>query len=440
MKKIIGAVALASLVVGFASADVKFALNYRTQMVAFSRLIKAPNNDTYKDIENQNYWFKQSKGWQDPSDSVNFSAAGDFGGVTLGLGPYSDTSGKIQLNQYNGYIKLGSVEVGAGSFKDGKYLSQYQVKNDSDAGWYQGDIYGTIKLGSLYSKVITSSVDNMVDFADSQAGYASGYATWKGDVGDAELTVTGSLIGFGDSGITWDEEATIYSGIGLQLNAKTDAFEGEFVFKTASNKSTSSFSVGGEQRALGLYVMPTLDGMKLVLGGAIGFDNGKLTEASADLRLRKAFGDTALTFYTNISHLTNDTDSSYTTGMSKEIGAEYLSSAGKATFVNSVFSNGTSQNYNTHMWNMLGIRSKLSDNFYFLFSTGDITSLRNVGTDHWSGSEFFVAPGFQLMNGKSGIATYFRFGMSNIGVKDYNKDSSENELSLLVPVVIRVRF
>lgn len=440
MKKIIGAVALASLVVGFASADVKFSLNYRTQMIGFSRLINAPNDNA---DENQNYWFKQGKGWQSPSDTVSVSASNDFAGVTVRIDPdaeaKSTSANGLRINQYNGYIKLGSFEVGAGNWKDGYALKQYRVVNDSDAGWYQGDLFETVKPGSLYSGAITSYVIDMANFAGGDSA-SSGYLTWNGDVGDAELSVTGSLIGIGSN--TWDEEDSIYTGFGLRVNAKTDAFQTQFVFKTASNKTGTDKTALGEQRAFALYVMPNIEGLTLNIGGALGFNNGNVTELNADLRARKAFGSTSVTFFTNVSHITNDCG--YISDVAKHLGAEGYSTNSSASnnvyFYPNDFGGSSDQTYNTHMWNMLSVRSKLTDHLSFMFTAGDLTSLRNVGTDRWTGSEIFVAPGLHLLNGKSGISTYFRFGMSHIGVKDYNKDSSENELSLLIPVVVRVRF
>ncbi|WP_407427482.1 hypothetical protein [Treponema sp.] len=436
MKKIIGAFALASLALGLASADVKFALNYRTQMIGFSRLIQAPAGNA---DENNNYWFQQIKGWQSASDTVSMSASNDFGGVTVRMDPGfdSDQSPTVNIQQYNGYIKLGAFEIGGGTWKDGRYNGTYQVKNDSDAGWYNGDLFGKIKLGSLYTGAITTSVDDMANFRGGSKA-SSGYLQWKGDVGDAEVTAELDVIGFYDGvADTWDEEATIYTGFGARINAAFETWQAQFVFKTEHNKTGASMATLGEDRAFALHINPKTLPVTLVAGGSVGFNNGTVTEASVDVRARKVVGPASVTFYTNISHITNDAQ--YIAAVN-HIGAEYLvASTGKSTTADNDF-NSSKQNYNTHMWNMLGARVKLNDTFYFLFSCGDIVSLKNVGTDHWTGAEAFVAPGLQIMNGKSGIATYARVGMSHIGVKDYNKGSSENELSLFVPVVIRVRF
>ena len=431
MKKIIGAFALASLALGLASADVKFSLNYRTQMVGFSRLIAAPNTDDYKD-ENVSYWFQQPKGWQSATDTVSMSATNDFAGVTVRIDPNLDTEGKspLQVLQYNGYVRFAGFELGAGYWKDGRHTGAYRIADDSNAGNYQGDLWEAVKLGSLYSGAITLAVDDMANFAGGDTA-SSAYLQWKGGLGSAQVTAEVALIGIGSE--TWDEGNTLYTGFGARANMAFDSWQMLFDFKTESNKNDK------EKRALGLYFNPKALPLNLVVGGALGFAGGDLTEWNADLRLRSKVTDNmSLTFYTNVSHITNDC--TYISALSKSLGAEYLQgSDGKITTAANGF--GTSdQKFNTHMWNMLGLRLKFTDGLYFLFSAGDIVHLRNVFKDEWGGIEAFVAPGIQIMNGRCGISAFARFGMSNIGVKNYNKNGSESELALLVPVVIRVRF
>ena len=445
MKKIIGAFALASLALGLASADVKFSLNYRTQMVGFSRLIAAPNTDDYTD-ENVNYWFQQPKGWNSASDTVSMSASNDFAGVTVRIDPNLDkdatSSIETVLNQFNGYVRFAGFELGAGSWKDGRYNGDYQVKNDNDAGWYNGDLYAPVKLGSLYGGAITTAVDNMSDFKGAERA-SSAYLQWKGDLGSAQVTAEADLIGIGSD--TWDDNSTIYTGFGARANIAFDSWQAQFVFKTASNKDKTAVPRSGEERALGLYFNPKTLPVNLVVGGALGFKGGDLTEWNADLRLRKVAGNLGITFYTNVSHISNecdylDVDRDETKTLHKTpLGATYLNSKGAIKRV-AMGRPSSGQNYATHMWNMLGLRLKFTDSLYFLFTAGAYTSLHHMLQDEWTGIEAFAAPGIQIMNGMCGIAAYARFGMSNIGVKDYTKSPSENELALLIPVVLRVRF
>lgn len=436
MKKIIGAFALASLALGLASADVKFTLQYRTQMIGFSRLIAAPNTNN---AENVNYWF-QHKAYGTPSDTVSMSASNDFAGVTVRIDPNlnGDAKGNTDspdtgtINQYNGYIRFAGFELGAGSWKDGRYNSDYQLKKDSDDGFYGGETFAAYKLGSLYKSAITTAVDDMSNFAGG-SNASSAYLQWKGNLGAAKVTAEVDLIGSGKDE-SWDEGGTIYTGFGARANFALDSWQTQFVFKTKSNKNNA------EERALALYLNFTQLPVNLVVGGALGFKGGDLTEWNADLRLRKATGNMSLTFYTNVSHITND--ASYT-ALGKTVGAIYVDDAG--TLINNGNGNGNTKfgingGFNTHMWNMFGLRLKFTDSLYFLFSAGDIVHLRDVFQDEWGGIQVFAAPGIQITNGKCGISAYARFGMSNIGVDNYNKNGSESELALLIPVVLRVRF
>lgn len=437
MKKIISALTLTALALGAASADVKFALNYRTQMVGFSRLVAAPNTNS---DENHNNWFQQSKGWQSASDTVSVSASTDYAGATIRIDPSLDKDGttSLTLQQYNAWVRLGNLEIANGVWKDGLHLKEYLLANDSDAGWYQGDLWQTVKLGTLFGTSITTAMTDMVNFAGAQGGL-TGYATYKLNTDGAKLAITGALIGYENAEVKWDDDGSIYTGFGVRVNAELSGFSTQFIFKSASDTEGSTISVGGEQRGIGLYVKPDLDALELVVGGAAGFKNGELTEANIDVRARKELEEsgTSITFYTNVSHITNDND--YSADI-KHLGAEYLS-GGAATTVAPAYTgvHGT-QKYATAMWNFIGVRQKIQKGLYFLFSAGDNVSLDNVGKDEWRGLEAYVAPGVQIMNGKSGIAAYCRVGMSNIGVKDYNKGSSENELAVMIPVVVRVRF
>lgn len=443
MKKILSALTLTCLALGVVSAEPKFSLNYRTQMVGFSRLVGSPDSDD----ENKSYLLQQIKGYQSASDTVSVAASTDYAGVTVRIDPVldSETAPKLQLNQYNGWVKVGSVEIGAGVWKDGKANNQYLLKNDSDAGNYNGDVFGAVKLGSLFGGAMTLNIGDMVNFAGGMMA-SSAYASWKGEVGGTKLTVTGSLIGGDGSAMTWDEEETICTGFGLNINAAFSGAEAQFIFKTASNKVTKTGL--GEQRAFGFYVMPELDFASLVIGGTVGLNNSNLSEANLDLRLRKELEEsgTNITFYTNVSHITNQCD--YISDVKTHLGAYYLTSAGtmskdtNSTTYNTFTGVHGDQTYATVMWNMLALRQKLAKGVYFLCTAGDNVSLDNLGKDEWKGLEAFVAPGVQFMAGKSSIVSYCRVGMSHIGVDGYGfgDDDVENELSVLVPVIVRVRF
>lgn len=449
MKKIISAVALASLALGVATADAKITLNYRTQAVGFSRFINGTNRFTFDDYNGtateseyfeKNIWLAQ-KAYGGDSDTVKFDVSSDFGGATLRIDPKA-SDGSETLNQMSGYVKLGPIEVGAGEWKDGMSTGAYQLKNDSDAGNYGGDTFAAYKLGSMFKGSITTFVDDIVNFAAS-SNSSAGYATWTGDLGDYEVTATGSLIGLGST--MWGDGDNIYSGVGLRLDVKGSIFDTQFIFKSASNKSSD------EKRGFALYTQAKglIPSTTVTLGGAAGFYKGNLTEINLDLRARYASGPLSVTFMNNVSHITNDND--YSTDIVKHVGAIYAAGDSLAN-VGSADDLGFNENqtYCTVMWNMLGFRYNVNDRITALFSMGDVTYLNNIGymgkdlsADHgnWTGVELFMAPGFQLNAGKgASVVSYARFGWNHLGVTDYTKDDGEHEFAVCVPVIIRVKM
>ncbi len=435
MKKIISAVALTALVAGVATADVKFSLNYRTQMLGYSRLINAPNKNTY---ENHNYWFKNAQGYAAASDNVNVSASNEYAGVTVRIDPAFNS---LTLNQYSAYIRLGSFELGAGVFKDGRYNGDFQLKNDSDNGNYGGETFAAYKLGTIYKASLTTEVDNLAGFAGTD-NLATGYIQWKGEVAEIPITADFALIGLG-SDTTYDKDNQVGSGFGLRLDAKFDLAEVQFVYKTASIKNQQSGVdvEPNEARAAALHFLlgDLVPNTKITVGGAAGWLKGDLTEANLDLRARYADGPLSVTFFTNISHITNEYYVAPKYG--KHIGAYYYGDKEKITSPENTIGSHGSQKYDTAMWNLLGVRFKIDDTFTALFSAGDLISLSNITDDEWTGVEAFVAPGIQLFaGGKTSIVTYARFGWSHLGVKDYDKDGEGPEFAVIVPIIMRVRL
>ena len=148
MKKIISVIALASLAFG-AFADAEFALNYRTQMTGFSRILSGDYSGSedekidYNANKHKSYLFAQ-KSYGGASDSISATVAGDMCGATIRIDPFpASGSGKqLQINQYSGYVNIGKFTLNAGAWKDGQYVGDWQLKGDADAcnlGGVSGD-------------------------------------------------------------------------------------------------------------------------------------------------------------------------------------------------------------------------------------------------------------------------------------------------------------
>lgn len=361
MKKIISTLALATLAFGASFADVKFTCNYRTQAVAFSRVMKADSYSATANGEKFQTYMLSNTAYGGDSDTFKMSASNDFGGVNVRIDP-KGSNGSLTLNEYNAYVKAGAFTLSAGYWKDGVMNGAYQLKNDADASNLGGETFAAYKLGSMFKKAITLQVDDITSFAGS--AHATGYISYLGEF-DA-LTLKADLAAVSlDGTATWDG-SNYYSGLAARIDARLETWDIQFVIKQAN------ITDGKAQRALALHVQPLAWGaLKATFGGALGFYEGELTEYNADIRFRYADGPLSVTFFTNLSHI-SDTGATKmsVTDYNKHVGAYFLSSANKWTGQNNAASH-------TAMWNMLALRFKVSDKLFLTGELGDIVGFKS---------------------------------------------------------------
>ena len=445
MKKIFGVIALASLTFG-AFADAEFAVNYRTQMSGFSRVMSG-DDETLGAKKHTSYLFTQDQGYGGASDTISATVAGDLCGATIRIDPFPGKSGgeKLQINQYSGYVNIGKFTLNAGAWKDGQYVGDWQLKQDADACNLGGETFAAYKLGNMFKGLNTLGIDDMANFAGGDKA-ATAYVKWGGAVGPKKTFVELYASAIGIDGGKWDDEGTVYSGFGFKADITTKTLRTQFIAKLP-NVNT---------RAFGLYFMPQGTGaLTTVFGGTLGLSGENLTDANVDLRMRYAGKGYSVTFFNNISHITNN---STATAVNKTVGAwaevgpdsKGVNKIQAATpLVSSAAGNG--QKYNTVMWNMLALRYKLSNKVFFTAEAGDMVYFNNMLNDDaaWAGIDAFVCPGIQIFaGGKTSVSMGVRFGATGIGAQtlDANGDresayeNKEMTTSVLVPVVMRIRF
>lgn len=453
MKKIISVIALASLAFG-AFADAEFALNYRTQMTGFSRILSGDYSGSKKEIDynankHKSYLFAQ-KSYGGASDSISATVAGDMCGATIRIDPFpaKDPTKKqqLQINQYSGYVNIGKFTLNAGAWKDGQYVGDWQLKGDADACNLGGETFAAYKLGNMFKSSNSLGIDDIANIAGGDKA-TTAYVKWGGAVGPKKTFVELYASAIGIGGKTWDDEATVYSGFGFKADVTTKALRTQFIAKLPSI----------DKRAFGLYFMPQGTGaLKTVFGGTLGFEGANVTEANADLRMRYAGKGYSVTFFNNLSHITNNNTVSKNyvnkvVGAWAEDGDNSIGCLGVEAVRGAA---GNSQKYNTVMWNLIALRYKISNKIFFTAEAGDMVYFNNMFNDDaaWEGIDAFVCPGLQFFaGGKTSVSMGVRYGVSGLGaqvmngndrVSKYSSDNNNYEIatSILVPVVMRIRF
>lgn len=452
MKKIISVIALASLAFG-AFADAEFALNYRTQMTGFSRILSGDYSSTstkeidYKANKHKSYLFAQ-KSYGGASDSISATVAGDMCGATIRIDPFpaKKEEEQLQINQYSGYVNIGKFTLNAGAWKDGQYVGDWQLKGDADACNLGGETFAAYKLGNMFKSSNSLGIDDIANIAGGDKA-TTAYVKWGGAVGPKKTFVELYASAIGIGGKTWDDEKTVYSGFGFKADVTTKALRTQFIAKLPSI----------DKRAFGLYFMPQGTGaLTTVFGGTLGFEGANVTEANADLRMRYAGKGYSVTFFNNLSHITNNNTVSKNyvnkvVGAWAEDGDNGIGCLGVEAVRGAA---GNSQKYNTVMWNLIALRYKISNKIFFTAEAGDMVYFNNMLNDDaaWEGIDAFVCPGLQFFaGGKTSVSMGVRYGVSGLGaqvmngndrVSKYSSDNNNYEIatSILVPVVMRIRF
>lgn len=336
--------------------------------------------------------------------------------------------------------------MNAGAWKDGQYVGDWQLKGDADACNLGGETFAAYKLGNMFASSNSLGIDDIANIAGGDKA-TTAYVKWGGAVGPKKTFVELYASAIGIGGKTWDDEETVYSGFGFKADITTKALRTQFIAKLPSI----------DKRAFGLYFMPQGTGaLKTVFGGTLGFEGANVTEANADLRMRYAGKGFSVTFFNNLSHITNNNSVSKSY-VNKVVGAwaeDGDNGIGCIGVKEARGVAGNSQKYNTAMWNMIALRYKITNKIFFTAEAGDMIYFNNMLNDDaaWEGIDAFVCPGLQFFaGGKTSVSMGVRYGVSGLGaqvmngndrVSKYSSDNGNYEIatSILVPVVMRIRF
>ncbi|MBQ0051142.1 MAG: hypothetical protein KBT11_03655 [Treponema sp.] len=430
MKKIVSAVAIAAMAAGFATAEMKATLNYRTQMNAFS-YDKVENG---KKTTTTTTKFDQS-GYADAKDAIKFAFNGENAGATLQLDPTAGT-GSPTINNYNAWLKFGALKFEGGTWKDGYADGAYRVKKFGDATSLQGVDGEAFKLGSLYKSRQSSFVDDL-----SSGGKLSLFAEYTlPATDDLTLKLLGGIVTsawYSDSVVDGDEtDATNdKSGYVARVQANLNGtLDSEFIWKSMTNRNG----------AFALYVRPKMvSGLDMTVGGAVEYETYTMSGWNVDLRARYAVdSNLAISTWNNISAVSKDADKNGSAVLSKELTGIKGGSDWGAKYDTATAGSGTTM----AMWNNINAQYKINDMFTPFLSVGLLTPLSKASKDDKAtmdvdvSMQWRVTPGVQIFAASN---AFFTIGASFSGTSYKTAAAKDNEVShftVSVPVIFRVKM
>ena len=469
MKKIVSAVALASLVAGAFATDAKITLNYRSKLDAYSQrsvdggdLADKTTTKEWLDWEGYDGAGKQSA--INPSDTFKFVLDGDRAGATFAVNLNTNAS-SYTLNQYSGWMKWdlgpGTLKLESGNWKDGYANGNYRVKKDVDAMNAEGTDFERFKLGSILGKTqgafngknnasdgkydTSSNKLTFVDNLDAVNSVLANYATYSLPLDDLKLEFTlGGIYNAYDKVADGDTTTYYDSYLVSRISASLkNAFDAELIYKHPDQ----------HENVVALYVMPKImDELTLNIGGAIDSldlskDDGGYTDWGFDLRARYAVDkQLSFTFFTNISGTDLDAGRMISSGIAGRKGAYGLTGSAYSLFGydsnTALADKGEASlavaHFKTAMWNHLGVRYVVNDSLAATFNVGLITPLSKIKDDDNNyGPEWRIVPAVQVY--ASSNASIW----GGIAISGWSGKINDNNISTFnvdIPVIFRVKM
>lgn len=288
MKKVIGAVLVASLVAGMAFADVAVTLNARLRSNMYHTAKKnggatytslfdldggkyIPDDTFGSDTDTNEDAFKHG-GSGTMSDTLAFKASNEYAGVVLEAAPTkSDLSTDTS---YSGWLKFGALKFTFGTF-DSRFVNRYN-KTAGESGLLDSDDiakYGTALL-SADSKNVIKDANNFATVNGSKV--ESLVADYTVDAGDGQLLLKAGLLSnaYKNPEATDTDKSYTRAGYAFEADYQCDAANVQALVKLPKEKVTV-FGVYADVKALPL---------PLAFGFTYGKDGNDYTSASAGVK------------------------------------------------------------------------------------------------------------------------------------------------------------
>ena len=458
MKKIISALVLGATAVGFATADLKIAANYRNGANMFEYWNnRATSRKHGLDEEKENTkTFFDLMDWNGGADSVDLRANGNIFSFRAQVNPTVDSdNGGFSFKVLTVGAKVGNFTFESGFQADG--VMGYRVKKDADAENAEGKVFETYKLGSTLSANTTSWTgavvpsrlsENQVSFTGSgnnyyaQAGYKFGFGervslglkvaaisnhAWgKASSLDTSTDVTKDTAASAKDNSNVTEKRhnwnTRYLGWSVFLEPEFKGILGAELFAKGQRQDKKNYAhvLGGYAK---LLFLPDS-----AIGGAVGLWNGHVNEWSTDLRLYLKLGD-RVTFTTmnNFTKLLRNNGKKVTSTQKKETPLGSASGIGGLGGFKS----------STLLWDMVSLRFKLNDTLAIIGTVGQQTDFDSGYAD--DGTQLYVYPHVQIFAASN--ASFTAGVVTAFGGLGAHKDRNPKfDVLVSVPLLVRIKM
>ncbi len=355
MKKIVSAMALATLVLGGASAELKLGMNYRNGINIYSGAYEGDGKAASK-------YYLDQLGYNSGKDSLTLTASGDIFGFKTIVQP-TVNSNTLVANMVDVSAKLPvpgvdivTIDAHGGWWADG--VSNGNIRITTDASNFEGLDWEGNKPGSIFKARPNTFISNMVDFGLG-VPYIAGYAKVGVALDSMALNITPVVMSDRANNLVGTSEGNdgAYSWA-VDVNAKLPGLvELEAIVKGNPKWNKLKNDDGEYCGALGagFYAMPLMvDGLKLAVGGSLGTINGDLSDLAFDLRANYKVNDAlSLTTYHNFSVVKNTNGKEAGEDEQAQFGRDYWGTSNQNV-------KGAAEKGNSGIWNMVGVAYKLN--------------------------------------------------------------------------------
>lgn len=422
MKKIISALVLGAAAVGFATADLKIAGNYRlgSDMFYYSNGRESGEKADKRLFDLPN--------WNSGTDSLQLTASGNIFTFFTQLTPGNE---KMGFKAITITANVGNFTFRTGVHGDGLSDSTYHAKKDADDGNEEGKVFQTYKPGSTLGGLSVFAI-NETTFTSTANNYfaQAGYKFGLGDNVNLGIRVAAiSDYNWGNaqsqrSSITGDNKNDLGWSVFVQPTFKGILGAEVFAKGQRMDRDNYGFVFGGYVNLLCLPVL-THSG----IGGAVGmYGMGRVSDWSGSVNLRFQLGDrmTLTTLNTFTQRLRYDNGVKPKGDFKKDIGTATNLAGLPGTFQSSAM-----------LWDMLALRFKLNDTLAIIGTVGQQFDFD--GGDCADGMQIFVHPHVQIYAASNASITVG--AVAALGGIGANKNVNKNfDVLVRVPVLFRVKM